>query len=112
IDEKKSLEEKLEQSRQELVAYTKKLGTISTISSETNIVASQMVELNTRLGAARAERIKLETDNSLTEKYRDDPEALLQVSSIAQMPEIANLRAQLNTLDAELSKTRQKYKGK
>jgi capsular exopolysaccharide synthesis family protein len=111
IDEKKSLEQKLGQSRKELIAYTRAQNTIS-ISNETNIVASQMLELNTRLGASRAERIKLETDNSLVEKYRDDPVALLEIPSIAQLPEIGNLRTQLNTLDAELSKARQKYLAK
>lgn len=108
-EEKKSLESKLDQSREKLIEYTRKLGSIS-IEGETNIIAAQLIELNTRLGEAKAQRLRLESDNKIIEASKDDPNALLQVASIAQLPEISALRTQLNTLDSELGKAREKYK--
>jgi len=108
IEEKKSLADKLEQSRNDLIKYTRKLGSIS-VDGDMNIIAAQMIELNTRLAAAKATRLQLETDNQQIAKYRDNPEALLQIASVAQLPEIQSLRNQLNTLDSQVSQARQKY---
>ncbi len=113
IEEKKSLEEKLRRSRQGLIDYTRKLGSVSvSVDGQTNIVASKLIELNTRLGVATAERLKLQTDNDQINKYRDDPKRLLQIASVSQLPEIINLRSQLNSLDADLSKARKRYNPK
>jgi len=108
IEEKKSLADKLEQSRNDLIKYTRKLGSIS-VDGDMNIIAAQMIELNTRLAAAKATRLQLESDNQQIAKYRDNPEALLQISSVAQLPEIQSLRNQLNTLDSQVSQAQQKY---
>lgn len=109
IEEKKSLENKLEQSRKRLIEYTRKLGSVS-VEGELNIIASQLVELNTRLGEAKAQRLRLESDNALIAASKDDVTALLQISTVAQLPEVANLRTQINTLDSEISKARQRYR--
>ncbi len=110
IEEKKALEEKLRRSEEQLSDYTKKLGSVSVGGDGLNIIAAQLIELNTRLGVAKAERAKLQSDGEQILKYRNDPKALLEIASIAQLPEIASLRSQLNTLDAELSKVRLKYR--
>lgn len=108
IEEKKSLEEKLKRSRQDLIDYTRKVGNIS-VDKEMNIAAGKLIELNTRLGIATAERLKLQSDNEQIGKYRDDTKMLLQIASVAQLPGIVNLKAQLNDLDAELSKAKKRY---
>jgi capsular exopolysaccharide synthesis family protein len=109
LEEKKSLENKLENSRNELVLYTRKLGSVS-VDGEMNIIAGQLMELNTRLGTAKADRMRLANDNEEIEKVHDNPEELLQISSVAQLTEVTTLRSQLNALDADLSKARLKYK--
>lgn len=108
IEEKKSIEEKLKQSEEKLSQYTKKLGSIS-VDNELNIIAGQLVDLNNRLGQAKADRLKIESDDKQVAKVRDDPKALLEIASVQQLPEISSLRGQINTLDGEISKTRSVY---
>ncbi|HEY9715624.1 MAG TPA: polysaccharide biosynthesis tyrosine autokinase [Chroococcales cyanobacterium] len=110
IEEKKALEEKLRRSEEQLSDYTKKMGSVSVSGDGLKIIAAQLIELNTRLGVAKAERAKLQSDSEQILKYRDDPKALMEIASVSQLPEIASLRSQLNTLDAELSKARLKYR--
>jgi capsular exopolysaccharide synthesis family protein len=108
IEEKKSIEEKLKQSEEKLSQYTKKLGSIS-VDNELNIIAGQLVDLNNRLSQAKADRLKIESDDKQVAKFRDDPKTLLEIASVQQLPEIASLRSQINTLDGEISKTRSIY---
>jgi capsular exopolysaccharide synthesis family protein len=108
IEEKKSIEEKLKQSEEKLSQYTKKLGSIS-VDNELNIIAGQLVDLNNRLSQAKADRLKIESDDKQVTKFRDDPKALLDIASVQQLPEIASLRSQINTLDGEISKIRSVY---
>ncbi len=109
IEEKKSLEDKLEQSRKKLIEYTRKLGSIS-VDGEMNIIASQLIELNSRLAVAKAERIKFESDYEQIQAKKGNPAALLEIASVAQLPEVANLRNQINSLTTEISKTQQRYR--
>jgi capsular exopolysaccharide synthesis family protein len=110
IEEKKTLEEKLRRSEEKLSDYTKKLGSVSVGGDGLNIIAAQLIELNTRLGAAKAERVRLQSDSEQILKYRNDPKALLEIASVSQLPQIQTLQSQLNTLDAELSKDERRYR--
>jgi len=108
LQEKKSLEEKLRTSEEQLSTYTRQLGSVS-VDSELNIIAGQLIELNSRLTTAKTERLSLEADFEQISGIRDDPDRLLEISSISQLPEIASLRNQINALDAELSKLQSRY---
>jgi polysaccharide biosynthesis transport protein len=108
IEESKSLEQNLITSEKMLSDYTSKLGSVS-VDGQINIIASQLVELNTRLGGAKAEMLKLQSDSEQVQKYRDNPKALLEIASISALPEIMSLRNQLNTLDGDISKLKRKY---
>ncbi|MFY8216118.1 MAG: GumC family protein [Chthoniobacterales bacterium] len=71
LQEKKSLEEKLRTSEEQLSTYTRQLGSVS-VDSELNIIAGQLIELNSRLTTAKAERLSLETDFEQIAGSRDD----------------------------------------
>ncbi len=108
INEKDALERKLRESEQELAQYSQSLNSVS-VDSELNIIAEQLRELNSRLTLAKADRLKLESDFDQVQSVRDDPSALLQISSVAQLPEIQALRAQLNELNALISAQKNRY---
>ncbi len=108
LAEKKSLEEKLRTSEEQLSKYTRQLGSVS-VDSELNIIAGQLLELNSRLTNAKAERLRLESDFEQIAAIRENPERLMEIASISQLPEIASLRNQINALDAELSKLQSRY---
>jgi len=110
IEESRTLKQNLTASEQKLVDYIKSEGNVSVEDNGVNIITARLVELNTRLGAATADRLKLESDSEQISKSRDDPKALLEISSVADLPEITSLRSQLNTLDGDISKVARKYK--
>ena len=111
MSEKTRLEANLRESEQKLSEYSQKLDSVS-VDSELNIIAEQLKELNSRLTVTMADRLKLESDFEQVQLARDDPQQLLQISSVAQLPEIQSLRAQLNELDAQVSALSQRYGSK
>lgn len=106
--EREQIERKLRESEGKLMEYAQELGSIS-VDSEMNIIAEQLQQLNSRLTVAKADRLKLESDFEQIEEVREEPKSLLQIGSIAQLPEIQALRQQLTTMDGELSKLLQRY---
>ncbi len=108
IEEKKSLEKSLRDSETQLSSYTKELGSVS-VDDELNIVAEKLRELNSRMTVATADRLKLEADFEQIQQVQSDPLALLRIASVLELPEIQNLKAQLNEADSELSQMRQRY---
>ncbi len=108
MEEKKSLEKRLRDSEEKLSQYTQKLGSVS-VDNELNIIAEQLKELNSRLTVAKADRLKLAADFEQIQEVQNDPAALLQIVSIAELPEIQNLKSQLNQADAEVSKMMKRY---
>lgn len=113
IEERKAREENLRRSEEKLAQYTRELGSVSIDGGDgagMNIVAAQLVQLNERLGAAKGERAKLQSDSDQISKFRNDPKALLEIASISDLPVVTTLRGQLNGLDADISRTRQKYR--
>jgi len=106
--ERKRLEDKLRETQMKLSEYTKKLGSIS-VDSEMNIIAEQLRELNARLTVAKAERLKLEADFAQIQEVKDDPQALLQIASVAELPEVQEVKVRLNEIDGELARARQRY---
>jgi len=106
--ERTRIEHLLNDSEEELNTYTRKLGSVS-VSDELNIIAKQLVDLNSRLTVAKGERLKLEADFQQIESIRDNPQALLQITSIAALPEIEELQKQINDLDGQIGMMRQRY---
>jgi len=111
IEEKRTLEGKLKKSEEDLTGYTRKLGSVS-VDGELNLIAEQLQALNTQLTATKTERLRLENDLAQIRRVKDNPQALLEVGSIAQLGEISNLRSQLNSLDVEISRLRERYGSK
>lgn len=106
--EAENLREKLEKAERELTAYAEEIGSVS-VDNELNIIASTLLELSSRLTVAKAERLKLEADYEQIQLVQDDPDALLQISSISASPEVQSLRGEVNTLDAEIGRVSQRY---
>ncbi len=109
--EKDRLEANLRKSEEKLSEYSQQLDSVS-VDSELNIIAEQLKELNSRLTVTKAERLKLESDFEQVQLARDDPQKLLQIASVAQLPEIQALRSQLNELNGQISALAQRYGAK
>ncbi len=106
--ERTRIEKQLQDSEEKLSTYTRQLGSVS-VDDELNIIADQLKELNSRLTVAKADRLKLQADFDQIENVRNDPTALLQIASIGALPEVQTVKNQLNDLDGQIGKMKQRY---
>ena len=82
--EANKLKEKLQKSEQALQDYKERTQAVS-LQETQNIIVEKLKELNAKLTAAKAERMKLEADASQAQKLGDSaPEDLLKLSSVAE----------------------------
>lgn len=106
--EKARIEKQLSESEEKLSSYTRKLGNVS-VDQELNIIADQLRELNNQLTGAKTVRLKLQADYDQVNRLRDDPQALLQIASVAALPEIQTVKSQLNDIDGQIGRMKQRY---
>lgn len=108
-DEVKKLEDNLRASEEKLNAYTRALGNVS-IDNDINIVASQLRELNTRSTTAKAERLKIESDYAQIQSCLNDPNKLLTIDSIRNLPAIVALNDRIAEAKNKIAKLSQRYR--
>ena len=76
------------------------------------LVEDKLQELNSRLTAAKSDRIRLEGELKQIEDVGDDVDALLAVPSIAAAPTVNDHRRDLAQLEASVAMLAQRYKDK
>src|SRR5437870_1674876 len=76
------------------------------------LVEDKLQELNSRLTAAKSDRIRLEGELKQIEDVGDDVDALLAVPSIAAAPTVNYHRRDLAQLEASVAMLAQRYKDK
>ena len=76
------------------------------------MVEDKLQELNTKLSAAKAERMRLEGELSQIEQAGDNLDALLAVPSIAVAPAVVERRRDVSQVEAALATLSQRYKEK
>src|SRR5438477_337059 len=81
-------------------------------SSRGGMVEDKLQELNTKLSAAKAERMRLEGELSQIEQAGDNLDALLAVPSIAVAPAVVERRRDVSQVEAALATLSQRYKEK
>lgn len=108
-DEVAKFEENLRKSEEKLNAYTRTLGNVS-IDGDMNIVANELRELNARATAAKAERLRLESDYSQVQGAVGDPARLMKIDSIQKLPAIVSLSAQIADVETKIAKLALRYR--
>ena len=76
------------------------------------LVEDKLQELNTKVAAARTERMRLEGELAQIEEAGDNLEALLAVPSIAVSPAVVERRRDVSQVEAALATLSQRYKEK
>ena len=102
-EEAEKLKTKLEKSELELQRYKEEHHAVS-LEENQNIVMQKLHDVNTALTEAKNTRLKLEAD--LEKLHQTDPgdtDALLQISSVANLREVGSLRAQINQAESDLA---------
>lgn len=110
VREAERLKNQLAKSEQALQEYKEKHPGMS-LEDKQDITAEKMKELNQRLNEARAERLKLESDNELLKALQGQPaERLLTVPSIASAQAVLEIKRTIAEKETALATLSRRYK--
>ena len=108
LDEAAKLKDKVQRSEMARENYIEKNNAISLQERQDTVVAELKNQSN-QLGTTRATRMRLETDDEEAQKHLNDPNALLQIPSVANHPTIMDLKQQISTLEGKISTLNLRY---
>ena len=107
--EEARLKGKLEASEAGLAKYRADNQAVS-LEDKQNIVVEKLKELNARVTEAKSKRLALESDIAkINAAHGTDTDALLQIASINAVPEVADLRRQINEKAGEFAAVKERY---
>jgi polysaccharide biosynthesis transport protein len=108
-EEADKLRIKLDQSEEKLQTYKERNNAVS-LEQNQNITVDKLKELNSRVTAAKDARIKVESDIEQLRRLKpDDIDGMLQIGSVAAIPQVANVRTQIVQAEAELAALKKRY---
>ncbi len=109
LQEAEKLRAKLKSSEETLQQYCEAAGTVSLIEKQ-DIVVEKLKDLNLKVSDAKNARLKLEADmERLTHISPEHPEELLTLPSVANLPEVIDLKKQINAADGEMAAIKKRY---
>lgn len=106
------LKDEVTAAEERLQLYREKFNAVS-LTDKHDLVTGRLSELGRQVTQARARRVSMEADRLQVQTLRKEgPEALVNLSNIAALPEIVDLRKQINTLSTEVAALSQRYREK
>lgn len=104
------LKQTLAKSEEALQRYKEQNQAVS-LEEKQNIVVERLKDLNTKVTAAKAERLKIETDRAQLENLGEaTPERLLMLPSIAGAAGVVEVQRKISEKEAELATLSLRYK--
>jgi succinoglycan biosynthesis transport protein ExoP len=107
-EEAAKLKKKLEESERKLQAYKEQNKAVS-LDEKQNIIVEQLKEINTKVTEAQSERMKLEADIEQVKAVGDNPEELMRIGSVAELPQVKEARELLVEAESELAQLQDRY---
>lgn len=108
-EEVKKFEDNLRASEEKLNTYTRTLGNVS-IDSDLNLVANQLRALDERATAAKAQRLRLESEYAQIHARLGKVDELMGIESIRRLPGINTLEAQIADARGKIDKLALRYR--
>lgn len=100
----------LTKSEQALQRYKEQHRAIS-LEEKQNIIVERLKELNAKVTAAKAERLRLESERAQIESAgTGSTEQLLALPGVANAPEVVELKRKINDAEAEMAALSRRYK--
>lgn len=111
LGEAKRVGERLNASEEKLQAYREKYDAVG-LDDRQNVTMERLRNLHGRLTQARSERLAIETDYKLINQIlaENNLRALIEMRSIANQPEIIDLRRRINVQASSIATLRQSYR--
>jgi polysaccharide biosynthesis transport protein len=108
-EEADKLKAKVDQAEESLQTYKERNNAVS-LEENQNITVDKLKELNARVTAAKDARIKVESDIEQLRRLKpDDADGMLQIGSVAAIPQVATVRGQIAEAEAELAALKKRY---
>jgi polysaccharide biosynthesis transport protein len=108
-EEAQKLKKKLEAAEQQLQIYKEQHNAVSLEDSQ-NIITAKLKDLNARAIDSKNNRIRLESDIEALRKIpANDTERMLQIPSVAAIPEVSESRGLVLKAEAELAALQKRY---
>jgi succinoglycan biosynthesis transport protein ExoP len=102
-EESRQLKTQLEEAERKLQAYKESNKAVSLVERQ-DIVVEQLREINTKATEAKSIRLRLEADLEQIKRINpSDTEQLLQIESVAQLPQVAMIRERLLKAENDLA---------
>ena len=107
--EEQRLKDDVEAAETALALYRAQNQAVS-LDKAQNIVVDKLKEINQQVTEAKGRRLALEADvNKIQAVGTADPEQLLSLASVTAVPEVVDLRRQINEKEGEFAAIKQRY---
>lgn len=107
-DRAKQLEEEARVAEQKLQDYMRAQNLVS-LDNSTNIAQARLTAVNAALQTARLERLAIEEQSHLVERYRSEKRNLIEIASIANYGSVPVLSKQLEELNRDQALLAERY---
>jgi capsular exopolysaccharide synthesis family protein len=107
-EEAAKLKTKLEDSERKLQAYKEENKAVS-LDERQNIIVEQLKEINTQVTMAQSERMRLEADIEQVREIGNNPEELMRIGSVAELPQVKEARELLLEAESQLAELQDRY---
>jgi succinoglycan biosynthesis transport protein ExoP len=111
MEESERLKKKVRESEQAVQEYRESQKSVS-LENQENIVLDKLKDLNSKLTAVKADRMRLESDFAQIRAYEGNVDKLLTVPSIANHATVQDLKKEIQSLEANIATLAQRYKDK
>ncbi|MFM8682318.1 MAG: polysaccharide biosynthesis tyrosine autokinase, partial [Chthoniobacterales bacterium] len=79
------------------------------LDEKQNIIVDQLKEINTKVTEAQSDRMKLEADIEQVKAVGNNPEELMRIGSVAELPQVKEARELLVEAESELAELQDRY---
>ena len=108
-EEALKLKKKLEESESKLQVYKEQNQAVS-LEERQNIIVERLRELSSKVTSAKGERLRLESDiEQVRAVGTENIDQLLRISSVAQIPQVAEHRGRLVDAETEMASLQDRY---
>ncbi len=108
-EQAETLRGKVDDDEHKLQAFREKTGTTD-VGERGNGAESKLRDLTARLTQAKADRLRMDNDFKTIAKFKNDPDQLLTIPTIANNPGIMEIKTQIAIVNGQIAALAQRYK--
>ena len=108
-EQAETLQKKVAEDEQKIQAYRQQTGNTD-LGERNGNAESKLRDLTVRLTQAKTDRLRMENDAKNIAKFKNDPDQLLAIPTIANNPGIIELKGQVAAANGQIAALAQRYK--